>query len=130
MSNIMVYDIVGTGDFAVPENNGEAVEAGNAISGLLNVDPGVEDLVCGSVEAWVIDSQSGGGTEGSRSLACLISEFTYNGELCPSEADTDTLIAALRAALLHVPGGDIGWIISVGVIELNIFDAGFAPLTP
>ena len=128
MSNIMIYDIVGTGDFVVPEGNDVALVTEGDISDLLDTDPGVAGLAFDNVKAWVLDSQTGAGVEGARSLACLISGFTYNFEVCPSEAEIDTLIAALRVALLTVPEGGIGQILSVGVIEFNIFNAGVPPV--
>jgi hypothetical protein len=130
MSNIMIYDIVGTGHFVVPESNNAALLADSDINDLLSVAPGVAGLVYSGVKAWVLDSKVGDGAEGPRTLACLLSGFSYNGEICPGEPETDALIAALRVALLTVPPGDVGIIISVGVIEVNIFNTGLAPVVP
>jgi hypothetical protein len=130
MSNIMIYDIVGTGHFVVPETNSAALQAGDDIGDLLSVAPGVAGLVYSESRAWVLDSKVGSGAEGSRTLACLISDFSYNGEICPSEAEIDSLIGFTRMALFTVPAGGIGSITSIGVIEVNIFNAGLAPVVP
>lgn len=126
----MIYDIVGTDHFAVPEDNNDALQADSDINDLLSVAPGVAGLVYSGVKAWVLDSKVGDGAEGPRTLACLLSGFSYNGEVCPGEPETDALIAALRVALLTVPAGGIGSITSIGVIEVNIFNAGLAPVVP
>jgi hypothetical protein len=60
----------------------------------------------------------------------LISDFSYNGDICPSESDIDSLIGFVRMALFTVPAGGIGSITSIGVIEVNIFNAGLAPVVP
>jgi hypothetical protein len=124
MSNIMIYDIVGTGIYAVP---GGVVAAQQATAGLRALLAEVAGLAADSinVRAWILDSQTASGGEGVRSLACLVGGFTYNGEVCPSEAEVDTLTAAIRSALLAASGG--GTITSIGVQEVNLFDGGYAP---
>ena len=127
MSNIMVYDVVGTEAFAVPTSTATAQAATYGFRLLIQSDPAVPNLVVDSENlwAWVIDSQEHGGGEGPRSLACLMSGFTYNAKVCPTEGEVDQMVAAIRAALLAATLGDTGGTItSVGAIEVNLFDGG------
>jgi hypothetical protein len=124
MSNIMVHDIVGTEAYAIPTSMVEGQAATNGFRALIAVDPGVPLLVVDSrnVRAWVIDSQGASGEEGTRSLACLLSDFTYGGNVCPTEGAVDQMVAAIRAAFLGASG--IGTITSVGAVEVNLFNGG------
>lgn len=124
MSNIMVHDIVGTGSYAVPTSMVEGQSATSGFRTIIAADPGVPNLTVDSrnVMAWVIDSQDASGGEGTRSLACLMSDFTYGGKVCPTEGAVDQMVAAIRAAFLGASG--VGTITSVGAIEVNLFDGG------
>jgi len=124
MSNILVRDIVGTGVFAVPTVNAQAYAATGAFNTLIGYDPGVAGLTYQErdIAAWVLDSREAGGGEGVRSLACHIPGITYMGTECPSEVQTDALIAAIVAVLVGASEG--GTITSVGVTEITLFNAG------
>ena len=123
MSNIMIYDIVGTGIYAVPADTGAAQ---GATTGFRTLLAGVAGLSVETVNirAWVIDSQTAAGGQGARSLACFIGGFTYNNKVCPTEADVDAMTAAIEVALLAAAGN--GTITSVGVQEVNLFNGGYA----
>lgn len=118
----MVYDVVGTGVYAIPSNIGSAQNTTTGFRILLLADPGIVGFAADDIRAWVIDSQTAAGGEGERSLACCISGFSYNNKVCLSEAEVDVLTAAIEAALLSA--SEAGTITSVGVQEVNLFDGG------
>ena len=96
MSNDFVTEIVGTGTYAIPSDD---TELGAATSGLDALISGVANLTYERVLAWVEDSGGPGGAEGTRSLNCLIEQFTYLTNECPSETEIDTMTAAIESAL-------------------------------
>jgi hypothetical protein len=116
MSNIFITDIVGTNDYAVPTDD---TELATATSGLDTILSAVANLTYDRVLAWVEDSGGPGGAEGNRTLNCLVEKFTYSTDECPSEAEVDTMIAAIEAAL--EADADIT---SVGNQQVHIFQAG------
>jgi hypothetical protein len=116
MSNIFITDIVGTNNYAVPTDD---TELATATSGLDTILSAVANLTYDRVLAWVEDSGGPGGAEGNRTLNCLVEKFTYNTDECPSEAEVDTMIAAIEAAL--EADADIT---SVGNQQVHIFQAG------
>jgi len=115
MSNIFITGIVGNNDFAIPTSDTELDTATTELDALLS---GVSNLAYNRVLAWVEDSGGPDGAEGVRSLNCLIETFTYSSEECPSEAEVDTLTAAIESAL--EADADIT---SIGVQYVVIFTA-------
>jgi len=116
MSNVMIYDIVGTGNMAVPENDGAGVGATLILVTALSEIAG---FVFEDLKAWVLDSRPHGGGEGVRSLACWVGGFAYNNKVCPSEVEVDAMIAAIEAKILSIPN-----VVSVGLQEVNLFNEG------
>jgi hypothetical protein len=116
MSNIFVTDIIGTGTYAVPTDDTELASASSGLNTLLG---GVANLTYDRVLAWVEDSGGPGGAEGNRTLNCLIEKFTYLTDECPSEANVDTMIAAIESTL----EADAN-ITSVDRQDVHIFQAG------
>jgi hypothetical protein len=116
MSNIFISDIVGTGTYAVPSTD-------VALSGLDQrfydlIDAGVAGFTMERAIAWVKDSASASGGEGTRTLNCLLAGVVYDSKDCPPEAEADIVFAAIEAALLAAGGN--GTITSVGVMEYNM----------
>ena len=91
MSNIFIKDIVGSGDYAVPESG---AELGVAQSGIETLLGGVALLAWDDVDAMVMDNEGG-----SRTLCCRISRARYNGSECISETNVDTVGASIRSVL-------------------------------
>lgn len=116
MSNIFITNIVGTNDFAIPTDDAELATATTELDALLAT---VANLAYTRVLAWVQDAGGPGGAEGVRSLNCLIEQFTYNAEECPSEAEVDTMTAAIESTLEADPD-----ITSIGQQQVSIFQAG------
>jgi hypothetical protein len=125
MSKIYVSGIVGVGIFAVPSTDVALATATNGIVNKLSVEPAVAGLAYTTARAFVKDSVNSDGSEGERTLNCIIDGFTYNASPCPSEADTDTLLEAIVTALEFVPGGEVtGWINDVGIIRVDMWGTG------
>ena len=116
MSNIFITDIVGTGTYAIPTNDTQLASATSGFDGILS---GVANLVYDRVLAWVEDQAGPNGAEGIRTLNCLVEKFTYLTKECPSEAEVDTLGAAIEAAL----EADAN-ITSVDQQQYHLFQAG------
>ena len=115
MSKIFVTNIVGVGIYDNPSSDAVLAQVTAGIDALLSVDPSVALLTYSTVQAIVKDYRNADGTEGVRTLNCLIDGFRYGGSPCPSEAALDQLLAAIEVALKTVPGGEIpGWITAVG----------------
>jgi hypothetical protein len=119
MSNIFVSSITGTGVFAVPIDDASLAAAEAALSSLIS---GVPNLTFSKVYAFVKDSDAPGGT---RTLNALISNALYSGAKCPSATDTQTMLAAIEAALLASVS-----ISDVSVQEANIIDEGSGGVLP
>lgn len=113
MSNIFITAIDGQNDFDVPTDDTELDTATTELDTLLS---GVANLSYSRVLAWVEDSGGPGGAEGVRSLNCLIEQFTYSSEECPSEAEVDTLTTAIESALEGDPDID-----TIGTQYVHIF---------
>jgi len=109
MSSVFISVIQGINTFAVPEDNSETLAAQSAFDAILS---GVANLTYESIFALTKDDDSVGG---QRTLNCFLSGVTYLGSDVPSEADTTTMLAEIKAALLA--DADIS---SVSVQEANL----------
>ena len=118
MSTIFIHDIIGTGVFGVPADDAGLLNANTGLNLQLSHDPAVAGLSYETLRAWVKDYGGPGGVEGARSLNCQLSGVLYNTEECPDETETDTLEAAIRAALITVQ--PFGVLSSVGTIEFTL----------
>jgi hypothetical protein len=116
MSNIFITVIVGSGTYAIPTNDTELAAATSGLDTLLG---GVANLDYDRVLAWVEDFGGPDGAEGVRSLNCLVEKFTYLTKECPSEAEVDTMTAAIESAL----EADAN-ITSIGNQQVHLFQAG------
>ena len=123
MGKIYISDIVGVGVFAVPSTDAALQLASAGINNKLLVEPGVDGLTYTIANAFVKDSVNADGSEGDRTLNCIIDGFTYDGPYTLlSELETDTLLEAIVTALEFVPGGEItGLITDVGVIRVDMW---------
>lgn len=93
MSNIFVREITGTGIFAVPTSDAELQAATVGLAALIS---GVPGLSVAAIIGWV---ETADGVGPSRTLNCLLSNFTYSGEFCPDTTEVTTLTAAIESAL-------------------------------
>lgn len=114
MSNIFITDIVGT--IGIPGNDVQLASATAALDGLLS---GVANLTYDRVLAWVEDQAGPDGSEGVRTLNCMVEKFTYLGDECPSEANVDAAGTAIEAALEGDPS-----ITSIGQQQYHLFQTG------
>jgi hypothetical protein len=113
MSNIFIANIVGNGTYAVPESDAELTAA---TAGLDTLVSGVVNFVYSRVLAWV---ETIDGVGANRCLNCLIEQFTYGGDECPSTAETVLMTAAIETELENDPG-----ITAIGNQHVHIFAAG------
>jgi len=114
MSNIFITDIVGT--IGIPGTDAQLAAATATLDGLLS---GVANLTYDRALAWVEDQGGPDGAEGTRTLNCMVEKITYLTQECPSEAQVDTMTAAIEAAL----EADAS-ITSIGEQQCHLFQAG------
>jgi len=118
MSSIFIHDIQGEGTFAVPEDDTQLNSCSSALDGILSAVP---FLTYANVSAWVTEASEGI----SRALNASVSSVLYNGEACPSDADTDVMVASIQAALLAHPE-----ITSVSIQTVNLEAVPAQPAQP
>ena len=94
MSSVFISGIVGTGDYAVPEEDADLTAAENGLSTLL---AGVAGLSYNELIAFVLTT---GDAIPQRTLGALLTVVEYFGEECPDETETASMTAAIEAALL------------------------------
>jgi len=124
MSNIFIRQIVGSGIYTIPESD---LELAATTAGLDALISGIANLTYGSLLGWVEDSGGPGGAEGTRTLNCLIGNFTYFGEECPPEegaTGVDTLIGQIESTLEADPN-----ISSIDVQQYSLYQAPAAPVS-
>jgi hypothetical protein len=115
MSKIFVTNIVGTGAYNNPSSDAVLAQVTAGMDSLLGTTPGVPLLAFDTVQAFVRDCRNADGSEGERTLNCIIDGFRYGGDPCPPEASLDQLLGAIETALKTNPGGElIGLITGVG----------------
>jgi len=116
MSSVFITDIIGTGTYAVPENDTQLLAAKAGFDTILT---GVGSLTYESISAWVTDSDI---PAGPRQLNCLLSGVQWAGAVCPTTANTTAMLLAIKTAL----EGDSN-ITSVSVENVNIVDQISSP---
>jgi len=108
MSTIFIQNIVGTGTYAVPDDDTELTNARAGLDALLTTIP---NFAYTGIGAWVTDDNA----VGTRLLNCNITGFTYNTEICPSVVESVALMALIESTL--TADADIT---SVGAVFLNL----------
>ena len=122
MSKIYVMDIVGTGIYEIPNSDLSLLSATNGMDSLLTVNPGIAQFTYTDIQAFVKDSATAGGGEGTRSLNLIIDGFVYKGTAVPDETVMDEMCTVIKVALKTNPGGEAqGLITDVGEIRVNEF---------
>lgn len=130
MSSIFISGIVGTGDFAVPEEDTDLTFAESSLSALLSP---VSGLSFSNLIAFVVTA---GGSSPSRTLGALLVDVEYVAEVCPDTTETAAMTDAIEAALLAdddisaVGGQDVKLNIvptSSGLTGTYQFYTGFQP---
>jgi hypothetical protein len=114
MSNVFITDVVGT--IGIPGSDAQLASATSTFDGILSA---VANLTYDRVLAWVEDQGGPDGAEGTRTLNCMVEKITYLTQECPSEAQIDTMTAAIEAAL----EADAS-ITSIGEQQCHLFQAG------
>jgi len=103
MSHIFITNIVGTGTYAIPEDDTELSAATAGLDALIS---GIANLAYARVAAWVEDAGGPGGAEGTRTLNCLVQTFTYYTLECPPEQGVggiDMLVGQIESTLQGDP---------------------------
>jgi len=93
MSDAFIQNIVGSGDFAVPDSQAELTTARTELDTLLSA---IANFSYDSIAAWVTTDN----VSGSRLLNCNLAGFTYSGEKCPDTTTSVALMALIQATLI------------------------------
>jgi hypothetical protein len=110
MSNVFTTIISGTGVYAVPTDDASLATASAGLASLLSFVP---NLTFDSALAFVRDGDGGSG----RTLNCLLTNVKLSGGICPSAANTQTMLTGIKNALLANPN-----ISAVSIQEANLVD--------